>query len=340
VRWSDAVAELERYLRVERSYSENTISAYLRDLRELEASLEERRGANPDPRKVDVLDIRGHLASLYDRCDATSIARKLSALRSAFRFWVARGICEGNPARAIRSPKRKKALPKALDVDDAFRLVEEPRARNHGDQALAARDAAILEVLYGSGLRVSECCALDLDDIERDRYRGGAVVRVRHGKGNKDRLVPVGRKAIEAIDRYLPVRAEIRDARTGAQDPKALFLNYRGGRLTPRSVQRMVGRSVMVAGTAQASPHSLRHSFATHLLDGGVDLRAIQELLGHASLAATQIYTKVSLDHLMSVYDKAHPHAGSEGAETANPPESNELGAGARAKGSGTNSGS
>lgn len=340
MRWSDAVAELERYLRVERSYSDNTVAAYLRDLRELEASIEDRRGANPDPRKVDVLDIRSHLASLYDRCDATSIARKLSALRSAFRYWVARGICDSNPARAIRSPKRKKALPKALDVDDAFRLVEEPRTRARGDDALAARDAAILEVLYGSGLRVSECCSLDLDDVERDRYRGGAVVRVRHGKGNKDRLVPLGRKAIEAIDRYLPLRAEIRDPRTATQDPRALFLNYRGGRLTSRSVQRMVGRSVIGAGTAQASPHSLRHSFATHLLDGGVDLRAIQELLGHASLAATQIYTKVSLDHLMSVYDKAHPHAVADGGDGSDPRESKGLGASARPKGSGTNSGS
>lgn len=343
VRWSTAVSEFERYLRIERSYSEHTIAAYLRDISELYDQLEERRGREPKPGDVDVLDVRAHLAALYERCDATSIARKLSALRSAFRFWVARGICTSNPARAVRSPKRKKALPKALDVDDTFRLVEEPCSDDGEATALARRDRAILEVLYGAGLRVSECTRLDLDDVERDRYRGGAVLRVRHGKGNKSRLVPLGGKAMEAIDAYSALRPQLRHPRTRNQHATALFLNYRGGRLSPRSVQRMVSQAVIRSGVAQASPHSLRHSFATHLLDGGVDLRAIQELLGHASLAATQIYTKVSLDHLMSVYDGAHPHARTGAGEADSEPAqavSPRLDHGAPPGGSGTNDGS
>jgi integrase/recombinase XerC len=163
-------------------------------------------------------------------------------------------------------------------------------------------------VLYGAGVRVSECCGLDLDDLDRSRY-GAPLVNVRRGKGNKGRLVPLGAKADDALRDYLAVRGALADPRTGALDPAALFVNHRGGRLTPRSVQRHVRGYALGAGTAPATPHSLRHSFATHLLDGGVDLRAIQELLGHASLASTQVYTKVSLDHLMAVYDGAHPRA-------------------------------
>jgi integrase/recombinase XerC len=173
---------------------------------------------------------------------------------------------------------------------------------------LRSRDRAILEVVYGAGLRVSECCNLDVVDIDAGRH-GTSLIRVRAGKGGKDRLVPVGSKAEEAVSAYLRVRGQLRDPRTKRSHATALFLNHRGGRLTPRSVQRMVSRRVIRAGTQDATPHALRHSFATHLLDGGVDLRSIQELLGHASLASTQVYTKVSLDHLMSVYDNAHPRA-------------------------------
>jgi len=261
------------------------------------------------------VDIRRHLAELFGVNSGSTIARKLSSLRGLFRFLVARGVVEGNPARAVRSPKRKKPLPRALDVDDVFRLVEAPDAKKSDAtdkelSPLAARDRAILEVLYGSGVRVSELCALDIDDIDRRRYgSSGAIVEVRSGKGGKGRVVPLGSVAIAALDSYAAKRPELRHPKSGAQDPVALFLNQRGGRLTARSIQRLVSRYSLLAGTPPASPHSLRHSFATHLLDGGVDLRAIQELLGHASLASTQIYTKVSLDHLMSVYDAAHPHA-------------------------------
>jgi integrase/recombinase XerC len=171
-------------------------------------------------------------------------------------------------------------------------------------------------------LRVSECCRLDISDIDRRRYAGQTIVEVRRGKGGKGRIVPLGSKAVDALDAYFAARPVLCDPRTSAQDPEALFLNERGRRLTPRSVQRLVGRYAALAGT-EATPHALRHSFATHLLDGGVDLRAIQELLGHASLASTQIYTKVSLDHLMTVYDAAHPHARAQPAVELVSPDEN-----------------
>jgi integrase/recombinase XerC len=314
VDWAAAVDAFGRYLRVEKAYSPRTCDAYGRDLEEFRRVFVERRGREPAPKAIDTLDVRAHLAALFDRNDATSIARKLSALRGFFRFLINRGVVEHNPARAVRSPKRKQALPRALDVDDTFRLIEAPAA---ADTPLARRDRALLEVLYGAGLRVSECCGLDLGDLDRGRY-GSTLLQVRRGKGGKARLVPLGAKADAAIAAYLEVRDQLAEPKTGRQaDPDALFLNYRGGRLTPRSAQRLVGRRVITAGTAAATPHALRHSFATHLLDGGVDLRAIQELLGHASLASTQVYTRVSLDHLMTVYDGAHPRA--RRAETDRP---------------------
>ena len=237
-------------------------------------------------------------------------------MRAFCRFLIKRGAIAGNPAAAIRGPKKPRPLPRALDVDDAFRLVEAPGATGrtshrrlsaaedarHG--LLRLRDAAMLELLYATGLRVSELCGLDLSDIDRGRY-GVAMLIVRRGKGDKSRQVPIGGAADRALAAYLPARSQL--AATGA----ALFVNAGGRRLTPRSVQRQVKRWTIAGGVhADATPHSLRHSFATHLLDEGVDLRAIQELLGHASLASTQIYTKVSLDHLMKVYDAAHPRAG------------------------------
>lgn len=303
-----------QHLRVERGYSARTITAYTRDLAEFAKLYEKRQGKAPIASRIDNFDIREHLADLFDHNQASSISRKLSSLRTFFRFLLAKQVVQQNPASTVRSPKRKKTLPRALDCDDAARLVEAPEGSpkpTDDDQHshLLYRDRAILEVLYGCGLRVSECCGLDLEDIDRQRYQGQAIVRVRHGKGNKERIVPLGGKAVQATDAYLQFRPLLREKKTLEQDPKALFLNYRGGRLTTRSVQRRLGRYVIEAGTPDATPHSLRHSFATHLLDQGVDLRSIQELLGHASLASTQVYTKVSLDHLMGVYDAAHPHA-------------------------------
>ncbi len=306
--WECAARAFCDHLRVERALAARTVEAYARDLEEFRRIFSESQGADPVPADVTTLDVRAHLAALYRGARAPTIARKLSSLRAFFRFLNLRGHMAGNPARSVRSPKRGQPLPRALDIDDAFRLVEVPGEAGGEPTALELRDRAIHEVLYGAGLRVSECCALDLDDIDRRDGRGG-LVAVRGGKGGKDRIVPLGSKADEALSAYVAVRPELRDPKTGEQDPSALFLNYRGGRLTPRSIQRHIGRYAVRAGSPAATPHGLRHSFATHLLDGGVDLRAIQELLGHASLSSTQIYTKVSMERLMAVYDEAHPHA-------------------------------
>jgi integrase/recombinase XerC len=307
--WDEATVEFARYLEVERAASPRTVEAYGRDLDEFRRIFVERRGKAPVPARIDVLELRAHLAQLHGRNDAASIARKLSSLRAFFRFLVKKGQLEDNPARLVRSPRRKKALPRALSVDDAFRLVEGAGAgAREPSGPLAMRDRALAEVLYGAGLRVSECCGLDLGDVERQGAQA-ALLRVRKAKGRKERVVPLGAQGLAALDAYLTVRPALSHPKTGAQDPDALFLNARGGRLTPRAVQAHLRRDVGLLGTAEATPHALRHSFATHLLDGGADLRAIQELLGHASLSSTQVYTKVSLDHLMSVYDKAHPHA-------------------------------
>jgi integrase/recombinase XerC len=312
VDWDPALGAFRDYLTVERAYSRRTVEAYLRDAEAFRAHLASRRGTAPSPATLTSLDVRGYLASLHGHNDAATIARKLSSIRAFFRFLARRNVIDGNPARALRAPKRRRGLPRALDVDDSFRLVEAPTTtgrtshrrlsadEEHRHGALRLRDRALLEVLYGGGLRVSEAVGLDLDDLHRD---GGLVVTIRRAKGGKSRTVPLGDQAAAAIDAWLP-------ARRGLTTSTALFVGASGTRLTTRSVQRQVSRWRIAGGLASpATPHALRHSYATHLLDGGVDLRSIQELLGHASLASTQIYTKVSLDHLMAVYDAAHPRA-------------------------------
>lgn len=321
VDWDPAQAAFKRYLEVERSYSPKTVEVYLRDVAALRAHLLAKRGKDLPLAKLSALDVRSQLAALFGENGPATIGRKLSSVRAFCRFLVKRGVIAGNPAAAIKGPKKQRGLPRALDVDDAFRLVEAPattgrtshRTLSSTEESrhalLRLRDVALLELLYGTGLRVSEACGLDLTDIDRDRY-GTPMVLVRHGKGNKQRQVPLGGAADRAVTAYLPARRQLAGA-TGSD--KALFVNASGERLTPRSVQRMVKRWTIAGGVhADATPHALRHSFATHLLDEGVDLRAIQELLGHASLASTQIYTKVSLDHLMKVYDDAHPGAKSK----------------------------
>jgi len=311
--WDAAIAGFAAYLGAERGYSPRTSAVYLAEVAAFRQGLIARRDPPLPPSRVDTVEVRRHLATLFEANDAATIAKKLSALRGFFRFLHRRGVIAGNPAAAIRGPKKRRPLPRALDVDDAFRLVEAPqqgprptvRRRGLAEEArageLAHRDAALFEVLYGAGLRVSEACALDLDDLDHDRY-GSWTVTVRRGKGGKSRIVPLGDAAARAIATWQANRA-------WAPGP-ALFVNRHGTRLTPRSVQRLTRAWAIAAGvTAPATPHGFRHSFATHLLDGGVDLRSIQELLGHASLSSTQVYTKVSLDHLMKVYDQAHPRA-------------------------------
>jgi integrase/recombinase XerC len=303
---------------LERVVSPRTVDAYTRDVAEFRA-VSASRGHAQDVTEATVSSIRSYLATLHGRVDPASVARKLSSLRAFFRFLQKRAIRTDNPAVGVRAPKRKRALPRAIDVDATFHLMEAPDLPSSSDrrrrlsaseqeraEALRLRDRALLEVLYGAGLRVSECVALDLDDIEL-RGSGVALVHVVHGKGGKSRVVPLGAAALEAIDRWRNVRGGL------ASDARALFVGSTGRRLTTRSVQRQVRRWVRVAGVAGGpTPHALRHSFATHLLDGGVDLRTIQELLGHASLTSTQVYTKVSLEHLTRVYDDAHPRARSK----------------------------
>ena len=313
--WDSALAAFTRYLEIERAYSPRTVEVYLRDVAALRGHLRGKRGKEASLERLSAVDVRSQLAALFGTNGPATIGRKLSSVRAFCRFLVKRGVLAGNPAAAIKGPKKRRGLPRALDVDDAFRLVEAPtatgrtthRALSTAEQArhdlLRLRDAALLELLYGTGLRVSEACALDTGDIDRARH-ATPMVLVRYGKGGKSRQVPLGGAADRALAEYLPIRLAL--GATGA----AVFVNARGVRLTSRSVQRMVKRWTIAGGVhSAATPHALRHSFATHLLDEGVDLRAIQDLLGHASLASTQIYTKVSLDHLTKVYDDAHPRA-------------------------------
>nr|HEX4317089.1 tyrosine-type recombinase/integrase [Kofleriaceae bacterium] len=313
--WDAALVAFRAYLEVERAYSLKTSEVYLRDVTALRAFLRETKGRDVPLDRLTALHVRAQLAALFGDNGPATIARKLSSVRAFCRFLVRRGAMPGNPAAAIRGPKRRRGLPRALDVDAAAAIVEAPaktgrisaRALSPAEEArhaqLRLRDTALLELLYGTGLRVSECCAVDLTDIDRERY-GVAMVIVRRGKGGKTRQVPLTGAADRALAAWLPARAELHPR------DRALFTNAAGARLTPRSVQRLVKQWKIAGGVhAPATPHVLRHSFATHLLDEHVDLRAIQELLGHASLGSTQIYTKVSLEHLQGVYDAAHPRA-------------------------------
>ena len=291
------------FLTVERQASPETIRSYRSDLRQLATFLEQ---ARPSPqaqpmvaiRDVTTDSLRAYLQWLDRKGEkASSLGRKLACLRSFFRFHVREGTVEKNPADGIRSPKLPKTLPQVLTKDDANVLMEFPV----GQTPLSLRDRAILETLYSTGARVSEAVALNLGDLNRS----DGLVHLR-GKGRKERIVPVGDVALQAIHAY---RASLTQATADDRPATPLFLNHRGGRLTARSVARLVARySSRLAGGA-VSPHALRHSYATHLLDEGADLRAIQELLGHASLSTTQKYTHLATDQLMAVYDRAHPRA-------------------------------
>lgn len=298
------IEAFERYLRDERRSSPRTVATYGRDLRALRAFARDKR-LPLDARRLDVVALRGFLASLFRDNQPATTARKIAALRSFYRWLVKRGVAKNNPAAALRTPKASKPLPKFLTIDDAFRVVEAPGEDASRAAPLRARDRAMLELLYGSGLRVSELVGLSLDRVDLVEREARVV-----GKGNKERLVPLGTASADALRAWLEVRGTMRNPRTGAQDPNAVFLGHHGTRLTTRQVQNVVRRyGALGAGRGDLHPHALRHTCATHLLDAGADLRTIQELLGHASLSTTQRYTHVSVDRLMEVYDKAHPLA-------------------------------
>ena len=256
-------------------------------------------------KKINPSIIRGFLAYLLQKNSKTTIARKIAALNSFFRFLIKEGFTALNPVQAISAPKPEKVIPSFLSVDEIFSLIEQP---DH-EKELGRRDRAILELMYSCGLRVSEVINLNLGDL--DLSQGNLKVK---GKGNKERMLPIGTKALEAIQDYLTVRSPLEAKRRNQEKSPALFLNHRGARLTTRSIGRMIERYARFLTIFRPiHPHAIRHTFATHLLDAGADLRAIQELLGHSSLSTTQKYTHVSIDRLMEVYDKAHPRAKNKG---------------------------
>ena len=289
---ADAVAAFATHLRAERHASPHTVRAYLADVRGFLDTAPGSGLAAIGPEAV-----RHWLRGLDGKAERTSIARKLAAVRGFFRYCTRTGRLARDPTTGIATPKVRRALPTHLTLDDVDRLLAVP----HADTLSALRDAAILELLYSSGLRVSELTGLDWPHLDAE----SGSVRVL-GKGRKERVVPVGRPALRALARYRTAcTAAGLDATRGP-----VFRNRAGGRLTSRSVDRLMARYVAASGTpTRATPHALRHTFATHLLGAGADLRAIQELLGHASLSTTQRYTHVDLRHLMDAYDRAHPRA-------------------------------
>jgi integrase/recombinase XerC len=289
----------------ERGYSENTCRAYRHDLGEFAGYLAEhnalgRSGADDDSFDVDDLNtlmIRGYLGFLYKKNKKSTMARKLSALRIFFRYLVKRGVLTDNPADSVFTPKQDQRIPLYLPVDEMFRLLDAVQKDTLAD----LRNRAMFETLYSCGIRVSELAGMDQTDVDF----ANSSIRV-IGKGNKERIVPIGKKALAAIRAY----RERLNMESGMQMPQKgpLFLNLRKGRLTARSIARLLEKLVKECGIhTPVSPHVLRHTFATHMLDAGADLRVVQELLGHKSLSTTQRYTHVSIDRLMDTYDKAHP---------------------------------
>lgn len=290
----------EDYLSSERNYSKHTIKAYLADIKEFSLVIKEMDLLLPDNSDIDFarLDeapIRVYISKLYNKNKKVSISRKLASIRTFFEFLIRTGSMKSNSAKLVPTPKGEKRLPTFLTVDEVVKLVEAPGS----DNAYESRDRAILELLYSCGLRVSELVGINLGDLDLDSMSVKVL-----GKGNKERMVPLGSKACTAIKIYLSQRLDLK--------PKEdhLFVNSRGGRLTTRSIDRIIKKYAVISGIPKnISPHVLRHTFATHLLGGGADLRAIQEMLGHKSLSTTQRYTHTSIEKLMEIYDKTHPRA-------------------------------
>jgi tyrosine recombinase XerC len=279
------------YLKVEKNASIHTIKNYTIDLDAFASFFHDR-----DISAIDHLALRRYLAEMRSKnYSKRTVARKLASIRSFFRFLFREGHIKSNPATAVSSPKLDKKLPKFLDVNKVAKVITKPDTATYP----GLRDRAILETLYSTGIRVSELVGLDLDSVD---FIGG-VIKV-FGKGAKERVVPIGDEALNAIRKYNDKKPK----KDSSKD--AVFLNNRGGRLTDRSVRRVLDKYIVQCAIEEKiSPHSLRHSFATHLLDRGADLRSVQELLGHMNLSTTQVYTHVTMDRLKSVYDKAHPRA-------------------------------
>jgi len=291
----DYINKFLRYLEVERAASHDTVRAYKKDLEGFFNHV------NTEPDKIDVIDVRGFIAEqIKAGYNKNTVTRRLASIRSFFKFLRREGYIKANPARLVSNIKLPKVLPRFLSVDDIFSLVEKPE----GIGFIPARDRSILELLYSSGLRVAELSGLNTDDVNIK----GCLIKVR-GKGRKERIIPVGSKAIDALKSYMIERVLLKSKN------KSLFLNRLGKQLTDRGIRRIVvkyAKEIQISG--QIGPHTLRHTFATHLLQGGADLRIIQEILGHSSLSTTQKYTHLDVTHLMDIYDNAHPLA-REGGE-------------------------
>ncbi len=294
------VQNFRDYLSSERNYSKHTVKAYITDIGEFcrlikEKKLIDDKEGRIDLEKLDETPVRAYISWLYTRNSRTSISRKLASVRTFFEFLIRKGAVKNNLAKLVPTPHGEKRLPTFLTVDEVVKLLD---IEGSGG-ALTLRDIAILELLYSSGLRVSELVGINLNDLDLDNL----TVKVL-GKGNKERIVPVGSKAAQALREYLHARLGMNPA------AEHLFVNSRGGRLNVRSVDRIIKKYAVLAGIPKnVSPHVLRHTFATHLLGGGADLRAIQEMLGHKSLSTTQRYTHTSIEKLMEIYDKTHPRA-------------------------------
>lgn len=295
-----ATARFLRYMHVERNASQLTVKSYREDLTTLIEYLDEACGRTVKPAEITPLDLRGYVSALHEAGYAkSSVARRLASMRSFFRFAQREGLVDGNPAKPLRNPRPDRNLPHFLTTDDIGRLFQTPPA----DDPLGMRDRAILEVMYSGGLRVSETVGINDEDLD---FKAG-LVRIR-GKGKRERLAPLGSFSVRAAEQWLAAR--VLSSREPQDGQAPVFVNKFGCRLTTRSVARMLEKHLKVAGLdSRTTPHTLRHSFATHLLDRGADIRSVQELLGHKSLVTTQIYTHVSTAGLRAAYEKAHPRA-------------------------------
>ena len=294
------IEAFRRYMEIERNASELTLKSYSEDLDSLLVYFSEQLGSILEVHQVTINVLRGYQAYLHEcQYARTTIARRLACLRSFFRYAQREGRVDSNPAKLLRTPRIGRKLPHFLSVEHVAQLLEAPPA----NEPMGLRDRAILETIYSAGLRVAELVGLNVTSWDRDSN----VLRV-FGKGRKERIAPVGSYAADALARWMDVR-ELTEKST-EDDRQALFLNRFGRRLTTRSIGRLLKKYIQQTGLEKlTSPHTLRHSFATHLLDGGADLRSVQELLGHKSLTTTQIYTHVSTKRLKETYEKAHPHA-------------------------------
>ena len=295
---SDEVEKFEDYLKIERNSSINTTRGYLHDINEFIRFLENKKISNWED--VNYKIIRGHIRELFSINGKKTLSRKLASFRTFFDYLEREEIIKQNPAKLISNPKLSKRIPNFLGIQEVLELINSPDITTD----LGKRDRAVLEVLYAAGLRVSELVGLKTNDID---YTSDIIIVT--GKRRKQRIVPLGKPAIESINSFLPTRKIIMDKY--AKKHEWIFINYKGGQITTRSIRRIIDKYIIQTSIVRnISPHALRHTFATHLMNAGADIRTIQELLGHANLSATQIYTHVEVDKLLEIYNKTHPTAG------------------------------